>query len=197
MSSNDFKPKFSCKFYCTFCDYGTSKKSNIVSHNNSLKHIKSMNVKLISNDFQPKISLNHSCKNCYKEYKDYSGLWRHKKKCKVEIPIENETNNEDMYDIKTLTNLVLDIVKQNKDLSQQNFDLTSKIVDICKNNSNIDLISEFKELHPDWKKCSSRVSDQFNKIVIESMGGAGDNEYENEEKVIKKVAKEVFVDKSL
>jgi hypothetical protein len=28
-------------------------------------------------------------------------------------------------------------------------------------NKNIDLISEFKELHPEWKKCSSRVSDQF------------------------------------
>jgi hypothetical protein len=27
------------------------------------------------------------------------------------------------------------------------------------------------------------------------MGGAGDNDYEKEEKIIKKVAKEVFVDK--
>jgi len=64
-------------------------------------------------------------------------------------------------------------------------------------NKNIDLISDFKQLYPDWKKSTSRVSDQFNKIVIESMGGPGDNEYENEEKVIKKVAKEVFIDKSL
>ena len=61
-------------------------------------------------------------------------------------------------------------------------------------NKNIDLISEFKELHPDWKKCSSRVSDQFNKIVIESMGGAGDNDFEKEEKIIKRVAKEVLID---
>ena len=29
------------------------------------------------------------------------------------------------------------------------------------------------------------------------MGGPGDNEYENEEKVIKKVAKEVFIEKGL
>ena len=64
-------------------------------------------------------------------------------------------------------------------------------------NKNIDLISEFKELHPEWKKCSSRASDKFNKIVLESMGGAGDNDYEKEEKIIKKVAKEVFVDKGL
>jgi hypothetical protein len=62
-------------------------------------------------------------------------------------------------------------------------------------NKNIDLISDFKQLYPDWKKSTSKVSDQFNKIIIESMGGPGDNEYENEEKVIKKVAKEVFIDK--
>ena len=61
-------------------------------------------------------------------------------------------------------------------------------------NKNIDLISDFKQLYPDWKKSTSRVSDQFNKIVIESMGGPGDNEYENEEKVIKKIAKEVLID---
>ena len=64
-------------------------------------------------------------------------------------------------------------------------------------NKNINLISEFQKLHPDWKKYSSSVSDQYNKIVIESMGGKGDNDYEKEEKIIKKIAKEVFVDKGL
>jgi len=64
-------------------------------------------------------------------------------------------------------------------------------------NKNINLISEFQKLHPEYRKCSSRVSDQYNKIVIESMGGKGDNDYEKEEKIIKKVAKEVFVDKGL
>jgi hypothetical protein len=62
-------------------------------------------------------------------------------------------------------------------------------------NKNIDLISDFKELYPDWKKSTSRVSDEFNKIVIESMGGAGDNDFEKEEKIIKRVAKEVLIDK--
>ena len=62
-------------------------------------------------------------------------------------------------------------------------------------NKNIDLISEFKELYPDWKKSTSKVSDQFNKIIIESMGGAGDNDFEKEDKIIKKIAKQVFIDK--
>jgi hypothetical protein len=64
-------------------------------------------------------------------------------------------------------------------------------------NKNIDLISNFKLLHPEWKKITSKVSDQFNSIVIESMGGAGDNDFEKEEKIIKKVAKEVLIEKSL
>jgi hypothetical protein len=62
-------------------------------------------------------------------------------------------------------------------------------------NKNILLISEFKELHPDWKKSTSKVSDQFNKIIIESMGGAGDNDFEKEDKIIKRVAKEVLINK--
>jgi Txe/YoeB family toxin of Txe-Axe toxin-antitoxin module len=64
-------------------------------------------------------------------------------------------------------------------------------------NKNITMISEFQKLHPEWKKCSSKYADQHNKIVIESMGGKGDNEYEKQEKIIKKIAKEVFVDKCL
>ena len=62
-------------------------------------------------------------------------------------------------------------------------------------NKNIDLISEFKEMNPDWKKSTSKVSDQFNKIIIESMGGAGDNDYEKEEKIIKRLTKEVSIPK--
>ena len=64
-------------------------------------------------------------------------------------------------------------------------------------NKNIDLISEFKTIHPDWKKSASKVSDQFNKIIIESMGGEGDNDFEKEEKIIKRVAKEVLINKCL
>ena len=62
-------------------------------------------------------------------------------------------------------------------------------------NKNIKLISKFQEVHPEWKKITSKVSDQFNKIVIEAMGGKGDNDFEKEEKIIKKVAKEVLIDK--
>jgi len=45
---------------------------------------------------------------------------------------------------------------------------------------NIDLISSFREKYPDFKKINSKYSDQFNKIIIESMDG---KEYDKEEKI--------------
>ena len=57
------------------------------------------------------------------------------------------------------------------------------------------LIPKFKEAHPDCIKSVSRFSDQYNKIIVESMGGPGDNDFEKEEKIIKKVTKEVVVEK--
>ena len=41
----------------------------------------------------------------------------------------------------------------------------------------------------------SRFNDKYNKIIVESMGGSGDNMFEKEEKIIGLVSKEVTVDK--
>jgi hypothetical protein len=60
---------------------------------------------------------------------------------------------------------------------------------------NARLLPEFKKVHPDYNKAASKTSDQYNKIIIESMGGAGDDDYEKEEKIIKKVSKEVTIEK--
>ena len=49
---------------------------------------------------------------------------------------------------------------------------------------NQNLIPKFKELHPDYNKASSKFSDQYNTIIIESMGGRGDNDVEKENKII-------------
>ena len=62
----------------------------------------------------------------------------------------------------------------------------------CKNQN---LIPKFKELHPDCGKYSSKFSDQYNKIIVESMGGSGDNDFEKEEKIIQKISREVIVEK--
>jgi hypothetical protein len=60
---------------------------------------------------------------------------------------------------------------------------------------NARMLPKFKEAHPDCGKSASRYSDQYNKIIMEAMGGRGDNDFEKEEKIIKRVSKEVIVDK--
>jgi len=60
---------------------------------------------------------------------------------------------------------------------------------------NVRLLPKYKEKYPDYNKSASRISDQYNKIIVESMGGAGDNDYEKEEKIIKKVTKEIIIEK--
>jgi len=57
------------------------------------------------------------------------------------------------------------------------------------------LLPKFKEAHPDCSKSTSKFSDQYNKIIVESMGGSGDNDLEKEDKIIKNVAKQVIIDK--
>jgi hypothetical protein len=62
----------------------------------------------------------------------------------------------------------------------------------CKNQR---LIPKFKEEHPDCGKYNSKFSDQYNKIIVESMGGPGDNDLEKEDKIIQKISREVIVEK--
>jgi hypothetical protein len=61
---------------------------------------------------------------------------------------------------------------------------------------NARLIFKYKELHPDCMTYHSRFNDKYNKIIVESMGGSGDNMFEKEEKIIQRVSKEVTVDKA-
>jgi hypothetical protein len=64
-------------------------------------------------------------------------------------------------------------------------------------NKNSRLLPQFKEKYPDCIKSSSPYSDQYNKLIIEAMGGSGDNELEKEDKIIKKIAKNVLIDKTI
>ena len=58
-------------------------------------------------------------------------------------------------------------------------------------NKNIHLLPAFKEKYPDCNNSSSKHSDRYNKIIVESM----DTDGENEDKIIKNISKEVVVDK--
>ena len=62
---------------------------------------------------------------------------------------------------------------------------------------NTNMFAKYREIHPDCKEYHSKYNDQYQKIVYESMGGKGDNDFEKNEKIIKNVLKEVVVDKNI
>ena len=302
----NFSPKIPIKFYCEKCDYGTCNKKDFNKHLMTLKHKNSdfSDIKSPKSQNSP----NKFVCECGNIYKYKQGLSHHKKSC---LNINNtHTTITSETDIKILTNLIMDVVKQNNDL-------TTKIVDLCKtgqvansntviannvisnNNSNntfnlnvflnekckdamninefVDsiqldladlesvgrlgyiegissiivknlkalditerpihcadkkreviyikdenkwekededkkklrkvikrvayknekLLPKYKEKYPDYTDYDSIRSDQYSKIVIEAMGGEGDNNHDKETKILKKIAKEVVIDKSI
>ena len=133
MLSNNFKPFLSFKFYCEKCHYGTSKKSNMTNHANSIKH-KSMENKLNSNDFKPKLSQDHICQKCNKKYKDNSGLWRHKKKCDIIFNNEKTINEDDEHTTENIkdiigSNMFFELLKQNNDFKELIIEQNKQIVE--------------------------------------------------------------------
>jgi hypothetical protein len=263
---------------------------------------------MIINDFKPGLSSKYICQNCHKEYKENSGLWRHKKKCKPEdCSNSDEKNDQIMNEHSDKDQLILMLIKQNSELIKETSDFKNMMMKVlengthnttttttnshnkafnlnfflnetCKDAMNITdfvesiklqlsdlervgelgyvegisniivknlkdldvtqrpvhctdkkretmyikdedkwekdeeqkkmhklvrkvadknarMLPKFKEAHPDCTKSASRYSDQYNKIIMEAMGGRGDNDFEKEEKIIKRVSKEVIVEK--
>ena len=305
-----FTPKNAEKFVCEYCDFKCCKESDWSRHILTRKHTKSYKMITLEDKKEPKNAdvLDFFICNCGNQYKHRQGLWKHKKVC---VKMKQLLLTESQSDIKLLTNLVIDVVKQNQELTHQNNELTNKIVDICKtgqtnniSNSNFNsnnktfnlqfflnetckdamnimdfidsiklqltdlenvgklgyvegiskiitsnlnaldvtlrpvhcadkkrevlyvkdedkwekeddnnkkirkaikrvayknqrLIPKFKEEHPDCHTYHSKFSDQYNKIIFESMGGSGDNDLEKEDKIIRNISKTITIDKEI
>ena len=61
---------------------------------------------------------------------------------------------------------------------------------------NENLLPKYKELHPGCNYSDSKFSDHYSKLVIEAMGGLGNNDHEKQDKIIRNIAKEIVIDKS-
>ena len=306
--TNDYNlvPKSSKKFHCEKCDYNTSRKSQYIRHLLTAKHINNDAQLQINDKKDPKSSVKFVCV-CGKEYKYRQGLYTHRKICKQPNEKQQEINEEQINDneIKMLTNVVLDVIKHNQELTHQNQELTNKLFDMCKNNlpstninshnktfnlnlflneqckdamnimdfvdslkiqlsdlesvgklgfvegisniiiknlkaldihkrpvhcsdskretiyikdenkwekedddkkklrkaikyiahKNSNMLFLFKSKYPDCIYSNSNKSDQYNKLIIETMGGQGNNDVEKENKIIKNIAKETIINK--
>ena len=78
---------------------------------------------------------------------------------------------------------------------EENKKLRKAIKYIAHKNSK--MVNEFRAKYPDCIFSDSKKSDQYNKLIIEAMGGSGDNDAEKEDKIIKNIAKVVVIDKSV
>ena len=290
MISNNFTYKKPLEFSCEKCDFITCNKKDYNRHLQTKKHL--------SIDFQGKTpqKTHYDC-SCGKSYKDYSGLWRHKKKCpKINVNLNDTIEDVDISD----KDLILTLIQQNNELQKQmlevikngthntnisnsnnkTFNLQLFLNETCKDamnimefvdsikiqlcdiesigelgfvngmskliiknlnalaenmrpvhcndpkrdslyvkdanvwekedsdnkkikkaikyisHKNICAIPEWKAKYPDCIYSHSKKSDQYNHIVIEAMGGSGDNDAEKADKIVKKIAKEVIIDKS-
>jgi hypothetical protein len=131
------------KYVCVNCEFITSNKFDYSRHIKTTKHI--LRVSAMQHDIKStaceKKTHNHICSVCNAEYKDPSGLWRHKKKCDIIPPKQPDqplkTSTEDMQ-----LNIILELVKQNqefKDLliqqSNQMMEQNKTMIEVAKNSN--------------------------------------------------------------
>ena len=123
------------KYTCSHCDYKCSKYSDYVKHKATRKHkVATMEILEIPN------IAHHICCTCDKNFKTYSGLWKHSHKClpPQKQPVSSiQTSSEDMQ-----ATLILELIKQNqefKDLliqqSNQMIEQNKTIIEVAKNSN--------------------------------------------------------------
>ena len=299
-------PESSNKYICESCDYKSSRYSQYIRHLGTPKH-----QKMLKSTFCQQMSTNVNKEsseficNCGKIYKERSGLWRHKQKCKESNLINNNNGNSDNEyedecgdDIITDKKLILILINQNKELMEivkngtnntinnninshnKTFNLQVFLNETCKDamnisdfiesvklqvsdlenvgkvgyiegisniiiknlqalevekrpvhcadqkrevmyvkednvwekedetnnklrkairkiaHKNICMFKAYREKYPDCEEYDSKKNSQYNTIVYEAMGGKGDNDYEKDTKIIKKIAKVVGIEKN-
>jgi hypothetical protein len=115
------------RFYCGNCHYGTSKKSSYNNHILTSKHQKSTFSNLKEQELCQIMPSKFTCQKCNKEYKDKSGLWRHKQKC-------SETNIEIKKD-DTLDKdkIIMTLIKDNSDFKNLMMEQQGLMMQVIKN----------------------------------------------------------------
>ena len=131
----EISPKIPSKFTCETCDYNTGNKKDYNKHLTTLKHLNTINTTKYNEESNFIKEKEFICE-CGNKYKHNASLFNHKKKCKNN-KAENSILDSSMNEIKALTNLVLELVKNNTELQKQNQDFKKQMIDVvCKNNNN-------------------------------------------------------------
>jgi hypothetical protein len=124
-------------FECIPCKYKTCNHYDYTKHCNTIKHYNNnfslYNENILDKDNREKNN-NHKEKNiipvfcdiCNKKYKDNSGLWRHKKVCKL---TEIDTN----YSNQLTPEFIINMFEQNKELTNVIVEQNKALIEMSKN----------------------------------------------------------------
>ena len=133
----------SYKYFCTKCEYSTSRRSQYDRHLTTSKHRRTTENNEMGHTM-------HSC-GCGKIYRYRQGLFNHRKTCNFNPtesisvnPVEStNVNNIDTINVNVLTNTVLELVKQNQEFKEmmieqhkQIQEQNKQIIDLAKTSGN-------------------------------------------------------------
>ena len=125
--ATDKSPKIAKNFFCETCYYNCCKNSDWKKHLMTYKHKKSTE----STNNIAKIAESFCCENCQKNYKDRTGLWRHKKKC-VQPPenFKDKDKDKDKEQDSPLTqSMMVELIKQNQSIMMENKEFKELIIE--------------------------------------------------------------------
>ena len=304
-------------FYCEKCDTIYQFNSIFKRHLLSRKHASQSGMETKFDKWKPNLTnfheeINVSCDICNKEFKNRSGLWKHKQKCNKHIQLTPYTETKSLVEkTKNITDkdeLIMFLIKENSEFknivmeqqtmmlkvlengtynnnnshntTNKTFNLQVFLNETCKDamnitdfvnsiklqltdlenfgengyvdgissiitnnlksmdvtqrpvhctdkkretiyikdenqwekeddnktklrkiikhiaNKNIKLLPQFREKYPEYNNSSSTVSDKYDKMVIEVMGGKGNDDIHKEDKIINNISKHIIVDKN-
>ena len=113
------------KYVCVICDFNSGNKNDYSRHLLTAKHLLKSEKDI--EGYEKTQSIEDTKCSCGKEYKHYSGLWRHKKKCAIlnqeETGVEKESITLKMTDIQSAIpnmdmNLIFAFMKDTQEFKQ-------------------------------------------------------------------------------
>lgn len=153
-------PDYAINFECQNCNFKCSKKSDWNRHIITTKHQN----RIFSNKIHSKKSHTFKCKYCDKEYNARNSLWYHNQKCKEPTIGEVFANNN----TQQITELMLKMIEQNKDLTDKIFELAKNTGNNYTNTNNVNSHNKFNlNLYlNETCKDAINISDFVNSLVV-------------------------------
>jgi len=113
-------------FFCSFCNFKCSKKSNYQIHIKTKKHKYGLNGNKLEEMEIEKKCQEYIC-DCGKKYLSSSGLWKHKKICNTNSI--QKSNEEELSDKQ----LIMMLIKDNSEFKNMMFEQNKSMMELVKN----------------------------------------------------------------